>query len=333
VFPNEPALDPAGQALSLEAWCYPDGGNGILVQHGGPQQGICLELRKGKPVLSLRRDGGLSELTAPRAIDENWHHIVATLGKDGTTALFVDGDKVAEGKAGGTIPLTPQNGLTLGNARLPVGELAPTPYRGLLDQFALYHRALTLEEVRKRFDEPDVRPENAFLSSSFDNGDARDESGKLHGILSGVDTGKGRVGAALWFRGTPGGKKADPAPKADSLVQRKWDRYVPIVTRSMTLAGGTVIVAGPPDTLDEEYAFERLTQKDANILTDLVKQDENLQGLHGAKLWAVNGATGEQQAGFDLDSPPVWDGMAVSGGCLFVATENGKVIRFGTSQP
>ncbi|MEZ5430982.1 MAG: PQQ-binding-like beta-propeller repeat protein [Verrucomicrobiales bacterium] len=97
----------------------------------------------------------------------------------------------------------------------------------------------------------------------------------------------------------------------------------------MALAGDNVIVAGPPDTLDEEYAFERLTQKDPAIREELVKQAEALDGKSGAKLWSVNVKSGEQSGGFDLESPPVWDGMAVARGRLYVSSVDGKVLCFG----
>lgn len=332
-FPADAKLDPSGQPLSLQAWVLPDGGQGIIIQHGGPQQGYSLELKQGIPAFHLRRNQDLFTLAAPKALGEGWHQLVATLDAKGAAVLYIDGESVATGQSPGVLTAAPANGLTMGNARMAVSNDDPTPYTGLLDQAALYHRALSAEEVRERFAAPDAPLTDVVVAASFDNGDARDEANALHGVTSGVETGKGRVGAALWFRkGAPAGKAGAKAPAAsqkNSFVERQWDRYVPIVTRAMALAGDNVIVAGPPDTLDEEYAFERLTQKDPAIREELVKQAEALDGKSGAKLWSVNVKSGEQSGGFDLESPPVWDGMAVARGRLYVASVDGKVLCFG----
>jgi outer membrane protein assembly factor BamB len=65
------------------------------------------------------------------------------------------------------------------------------------------------------------------------------------------------------------------------------------------------------------------------ILQELKEQNEALEGHRGAKMWAVNVETGEQSAGLELTSPPVWDGIAVSQGRVFVSTMDGKLQCFG----
>src|SRR5262249_52299465 len=153
-------------------------------------------------------------------------------------------------------------------------------------------------EVLARVSAPEARPSGAALVCSFDNGDPRDESGNnIHGVSTGVETGKGKVGAALWFRkgavatpAAPGGNQGG----GGSFVKHGWDTFVPIVTRSMALAGRTLAVSGPPDLLDEEYAFERMAAKDEAIQHDLEEQDASLDGKRGAKLWFMNVDTGEQ---------------------------------------
>jgi outer membrane protein assembly factor BamB len=112
-------------------------------------------------------------------------------------------------------------------------------------------------------------------------------------------------------------------------VKHTWDRFVPIVARSMALAGKTVLVSGAPDTIDEEYAFERLAAKDPAILQELNEQNEALEGRRGAKMWAVNTETGEQSTGLELTSPPVWDGITVAQGRVYVSTMDGRVQCFG----
>jgi hypothetical protein len=97
----------------------------------------------------------------------------------------------------------------------------------------------------------------------------------------------------------------------------------------MVMAKDTLLVAGPPDIMDEEYTFERIMEKDPAVESILKKQDEALDGKQGGKLLAVSISDGEQQQELKLDSLPVWDGMAVANGSLFVATQDGNVVMFG----
>ena len=46
-------------------------------------------------------------------------------------------------------------------------------------------------------------------------------------------------------------------------------------------------------------------------------------------MWAVSTGDGKQEEEIKLDALPVWDGMAVANGSLYVATKDGKVTRFG----
>lgn len=335
-FPDADSLDPADKSLTVECWVLPDGKNGVLVNHGAGLMGYALELKGGKPVFHVRDAATrtLVSVTAPQPLGEGWHHLAAVLGTDLAMTLYVDGDAVATGKARG-FPGRPRRTLTLGRGGEYVGEGEAAGYTGLLDQVIVRHRPLDGAEVLERFARPESVPaDETALFCSFDQGDSRDESGNgNHGVASGVDSGKGRSGAALWFRAAAGAKGAKggkgAAPLKDSYVERTWDTYVPIVTRAMALAGDNLFVAGPPDTLDEEYAFERLAAKDAAIQEELAEQDAALEGQRGARLWVMNTETGQQGQSIDLDSPPVWDGMVVARGSLYVVTVDGRVKRFG----
>ena len=95
------------------------------------------------------------------------------------------------------------------------------------------------------------------------------------------------------------------------------------------MGGKSVFVSGPPDMIDEEYAFEKMAQKDSAILEDLKEQDEALEGKRGASLWSVSAETGKMGSEIKLPTPPVWDGMAVARGRLYVATTDGKILCFG----
>ena len=325
-FPDKESLNIAKKALTIECWVLPDEGGGSIVAQGGPLNGFAITLQEKKPAFHVRADKQVHTAASREPLPEGWHHLAAVLEDSGAMKLYVDGKLVAEGAASGPIPSQPKNALVLGAAN-GVSDIK-TNYTGLLDQLVIHPRALTADEILTRVSQPEGQPKGSALICSFDNGDARDESGHgAHGISSGVETGKGKVGAALWFRSA---SKGAYAPKGGgSFVQHQWDTYVPIVTRAMALAGKNLFVSGPPDTLDEEYAFERLSQRDKAVQQELVEQDAALEGKRGARLWMMNVETGEQANSFELDSPPVWDGMVVARGRLYIATVDGKIKCIG----
>lgn len=354
-FPDADSLAPSEKGFTLECWVLPDSGNGVLINHGAGATGYALSLQNEKPVFEVRGAGGteLVTISGSGVLGEGWHHLAAVLGADKKMTLYVDGAVVAEGQAAG-FPGRPKVTLSLGSSGQFAGALNPGGYTGMLDQVVIHPVALDGQGVLARASKPDAKPSGAALVCTFDKGDARDESGHgTQGVSSGVDIGKGIAGTGLWFRSavgvaSDGGKgkgkgkagKAAPAPAtapaqgaapADkgTFVQKNWETYVPIVTRAMALAGKNLFVSGPPDTLDEEYAFERLAAKDPAIQQELEEQDAALEGKRGAKLWMMNVETGEQGSSMELDSPPVWDGMVVARGKLFVATVDGRVKCFG----
>ena len=78
----------------------------------------------------------------------------------------------------------------------------------------------------------------------------------------------------------------------------------------MAPAGDVSFVAGTPVAFPED---------------DLAKVYE---GRMGGILWAASTATGKKLAEYKLDAAPVWDSMAVAGGRLYIATQDGKLRRF-----
>ena len=340
-FPDADVLDPGGKPLTVEAWVLPDGPNGVIVSHGGPLNGYALALRDGAPVFHVRVASKLVTANGKGPLGKGWHHLAATLDAGKSMRLYVDGRPVGEAQAPGLLARPKQAmefGVDTGGA---VGDQeGDTPYSGRLDEVAIYHRALNPEEVQARSATADARSaKGAVLACTFDKGDARDDSGgKTHGVLSGVDAGKGRNSGGLWFRKggppapavAPGGKAA---PKnSGTFVKYDWTSYVPVVTRAMVMAGKNILVSGPPDLVNEEYAFERMTQKDPAIQKELAEQDASLSGQRGGVMQVVNTETGETSGEFKLDRPPVWDGMAVAHGRIYVSTTDGKVQCYGVAK-
>jgi len=112
-----------------------------------------------------------------------------------------------------------------------------------------------------------------------------------------------------------------------SAVDVNWSQeQPPLIVRSMVLAGETLFVAGPPDLLDEEAAISR--RFDPDVQKQLTDHAASLDGRRGSMLWAVSAADGHRLSELQLDTLPVWDGMAAASGRLFLTTTDGKVMCF-----
>ena len=112
-----------------------------------------------------------------------------------------------------------------------------------------------------------------------------------------------------------------------TMVKFKWQvDKPPLQVRALVLANKTLFIAGPPDIVDEEDAFFRLS--DAAVLEKLAEQSALLEGKNGALMWALSATDGKRLWEYKLDSLPVWDGMVASSGKLYLATVNGEVACF-----
>jgi outer membrane protein assembly factor BamB len=116
-----------------------------------------------------------------------------------------------------------------------------------------------------------------------------------HGVAAGVEPAAGKVGRALRFAGAGG---------------TSWTIKIPIRGKAMVATEQTLFVAGPPDVLDE------------------IDPLGAFEGRKGGKVWALSAATGERVAEVELDSPPVFNGMAVANQRLYLSTQDGRVTCF-----
>ena len=94
----------------------------------------------------------------------------------------------------------------------------------------------------------------------------------------------------------------------------------------MILANKTLFIAGPKDVVDEEEAFYNPNNK--KIESKLSEQDAVLGGSKGGLLFVVSALDGQKIMEYELESLPVWDGMAAANNRLYMATKNGKIICF-----
>jgi len=93
-----------------------------------------------------------------------------------------------------------------------------------------------------------------------------------------------------------------------------WTQRLAVLVRALVLANDTLFLAGPPDifSCDEPAAA--------------------LEGKKGGLLCLLSATDGKELAKYDLDSPPVFDGMAAAGGHLYMVTIDGKVLCFGQNE-
>jgi len=362
--PNSPGLNPAGKAITVEAWMTTTNPNGVIIARGGPAEGYALTIETGKPTFHVRVAGELATISGPKRIVGGWHHIVGVLAEDKQMRLYVDGERVGEGVAPGLPAKDPAQGMEIaadeGGA---VGEYkSPFQFVGIIDEVRLYFSAADDDAVAERYKDASELFPDPVLILSFDDGSARDMSlQRNNGTLNGGNVVTGKIGQAIQFSGKGGannvaggkGKKGNAKGKANnatknddddsnttaratpatepknSLIEPKWKADVPIYVRGMILAGDHLFIVGPPDIIDEEATFQKLSEKDAEVQKLLSAQDAAIEGQQGAKLLTVNADTGEVKNTMQLETLPSWDGLAGANGQLFLTTLDGKVMCFG----
>ena len=99
-------------------------------------------------------------------------------------------------------------------------------------------------------------------------------------------------------------RRASGTPSKDY----RWARKIPILARALVLAHNTLFLAGPPD---------------------IFATDEPVRALEGSKgcmLYAMSTADGKELARYDLDSTPVFDGMAAAYGRLYISMKDGSIL-------
>ena len=97
----------------------------------------------------------------------------------------------------------------------------------------------------------------------------------------------------------------------DSVTNSLWKAEISFRPRAMLKAGGNLVLAGHP--------------------TSVKGIDRNdVYAGHGPGVLAVIAASdGKTLATYDLQAPPVWDGMAAANGKLYVCTTDGRVVCLG----
>ncbi len=333
-FEKSDSLDPSKKALTVESWVKADAPAGVIVAHGGPANGYALSIEGRKPSFHVRATSELATVTANVRVPNGWFHLAGVLGADKSMKLYVNGKLQATGESKALVATNPAQPLEIGGDNGgSVGDYkSPSAFVGAVDELRIFHRELTADELTEAHDDPEKSrrlSSQAQVALTFDNGAAKDESGhKNDGDLNGQPTGQGRIGVCVLFPKLANAPAGNAKPGGLNF-EHQWTQFSPVFARSMVLAKDALLSAGPPDFLDEEYAFERLTAKDSSIHELLKRQDDALEGKLGFQLLAVSLTDGRTVSDVKFDSTPVWDGMTTAYGKVFVATLNGKVLCLG----
>ena len=105
----------------------------------------------------------------------------------------------------------------------------------------------------------------------------------------------------------PRGKQTAPK-RRNQGAKPQWEKQLGIRVTAMVRAADTIFVAGSPDVVDPDDPHGAW------------------EGRSGGLLAAFAAGDGEKLAEYKLASPPVWDGMAVARGRLYISTEAGCVV-------
>ncbi|OHB75287.1 MAG: hypothetical protein A2Z25_12770 [Planctomycetes bacterium RBG_16_55_9] len=317
------SLNLTNKPITVEAWIRTQKPGGVILARCGSALGYTLYLQGGKPQFAVRADSTLASVGADVRVVGKWVHLAGVLSMGKELQIYVDGNLAASAKAPGLIATDPQEAMEIGaDEGSTVGDYTgPFGFSGFIDEVKVYHQALSAAEIKKHAGA--TRPADQtgmVLYYSFDGGNALDESGnENHGRIEGAVPVEGRFGQAIKFTGSAGSVPG-------FAVRHQWTQDVLLIARAMVLANDTLFVAGPPDLVDEPQAFKQID--DPKIKRSLADQAAAFDGDKGALLLAVSAADGKTLARYDLDSSPVFDGMAAAAGRLYMSTVNGQLICF-----
>ena len=122
------------------------------------------------------------------------------------------------------------------------------------------------------------------------------------------------------------GKQKRNRRRQTSKPQSHWQVDSPeLLVNAMALGGKTLFVAGPPDLADETQMLGFLPGAEDQINKQLQRQEEAWHGKLGGVLWAVSAQSGEKLAESKLDTYPVFDGLIVAEGRLYMSMLDGTV--------
>jgi len=152
VDPVPETLNPQLKPLTVGGFCRPHRPDGALVSFGGQSRGFCLYLQQGRPHLAVRSAGDLGVISGPRALTlDEPVHLAGVLTSDARLRLYVNGRRVAQGKAPDFLPGKPNESFMIGadNGTLVGDYRRPLYWRGLIYDVRLYWGELNEDQLRR----------------------------------------------------------------------------------------------------------------------------------------------------------------------------------------
>ncbi len=121
----------AQRLLTIQCDVSTDAKQGVILAHGGNQNGYALHLKDGHVIYTVRINGIATAITAPSTISGKFA-VKATLGAGGEMALSINEQIVTSGKAAGLIPQQPIDDLSIGeDTKTAVGDYeSPNKLKG-----------------------------------------------------------------------------------------------------------------------------------------------------------------------------------------------------------
>ncbi len=113
----------------------------------------------------------------------------------------------------------------------------------------------------------------------------------------------------------------------ETTFRTHWSVEFPIHVRAMVKARDHLIVAGPVNPLPEGPA-EQFPKTSRYTPEQARKAQEAWNGKHGIKLLFVDPTTGAVASSIELDALPVFDGMSVADGRIYLACRDGSLRCF-----
>jgi hypothetical protein len=229
----------------------------LVASDPGSEDDFDLIMDEGRLVLVGQRDPGVATVTTETYYDDQWHHVVAVRAGDLWTdlRLFVDGEQVTLNEAAVPVWAAPTSG------RIGARSDNAGGFCGLLDEIAIWDRALSNEQSRALFDSlvggaPPPVPGDAngdWLVNDTDasivavhwgqRGGAHWEDGDFNGDHD-VSDADAAILAAHWGAGE-GTDAAAPEPSVGLLllvmspfVLGAWIRRRAVVGCRLSVAGG-----------------------------------------------------------------------------------------------
>lgn len=327
-----PSLDPSKKPITVEAWVSPRKPDGVVVARGAYTHGYSLYLKKGIPYFAIRVSSKLHQASGSEKLGKGWSHLAGVLTPQKELRIYVNGELSGTASSPGFIAVDPGEFMEIGaDDSQHVGDYtSPFPFTGLIDEVGVYQRALTAEEIVQHFVKATIPEDRNGLALyySFDQGDARDESGNGNtGVVEGSIPVTGKTGKAMQFKG---GLLSAATRSAGKYV---WERRAPLVVRAMVLVDppGTAQAEGQGKTLflagtGNHRALDEPQEGADAIVTDVAAPYAEAEADRGAVLWSLSPKDGSTLGQWKLDSLPVFDGMIAAHGCLYMATQSGHVV-------